>query len=128
MKKKILLIYVPIISISNYGDNKKDDNEEKNIINQNDNIKENNNDVNKNNLDMNEQKEEVSKIKKDKIEIENIQKIISNTVESLNINLNNKKFNFIENSQKINHINVLKRDVNQDNLTNNNVNINRNII
>ena len=119
--------YVPIISISNYGDNKKDVYEEKNIINQNDNIKENNSDVNKNNLDMNEQKEEVSKIKKDKIEIENIQKIISNTVESLNINLNNKKFNSIENSQKINHINVLKRDVNQDNLTNNNVNINRNM-
>ena len=46
---------------------------------------------------MNKQKEEVSKIKKDKIEIENIQKIISNTVESINININNKKYNYIEN-------------------------------
>ena len=118
--------YVPIISISNFEDTKKDDNDEKNNSNQNKKFEENNNE-DKIKLGKNNSKKEISKIKKDKLEIENIQKIISNTVESLNINLNNEKFNSIDNSQKVNHINVTKKELNQAPLSNKHININRNM-
>ena len=105
--------YIPIISISNFGDTNKDDNEKKNN-NQNKMLEGNN-------------KEEISKINKTKLEIENIQKIISNTVESLNINLNNEKFNSINDSQKIKHIDVTKKELNKDLLSCKPKNINRNM-
>ena len=108
-----------IISISNFEDNKKnikkkeikeiDDNKNDIEVNINKNNQEINNE--KTNSDKNKDKEEIiieknnnndinkdiSKIDKDKLEIENIQKIISNTVESLNINLNNQPPNNQEN-------------------------------
>ena len=107
--------YFPIISISNFGDTNKDVYEEKNNSNKNKKQDQNNN-------------EEISKINKDKLEIENIQKIISNTVESLNINLNNEKFNSIDgNTQKIKHINVTKKELNKAPQSNKHININRNM-
>ena len=109
-----------IISISNFEDNKKNINEKeikennnnkkeievninKNILNVINN-KENNSDKNKDNEDIiieknnNNTNKDISKMDKDKLEIENIQKIISTTVESLNINLNNQPLNNQENN------------------------------
>ena len=80
-----------IISISNFEDNKRDIKEDNNKLNK----KENqeiiiNKESNKN----------IHKINKDKNEIEFIQKMISNTVENLNINLNKTNENFHENKNK----------------------------
>ena len=95
------------ISISNFKDKIKNINEENKInlsqeqAKNEDNNKEKENIKNKKNISpeierINNNKEntntnkDISKLKKDKLEIENIQKIISNTVESLNINFNNQ--------------------------------------
>ena len=62
----------------------------------------------------------IFKTKKDKSEIENIQKIISSTVKSLNINLSNKK----KNNEEISH--EIQKDDKLNNPINNAIKVNQN--
>ena len=116
----------PIINISNVEDNKKNINEEveekkiheieinfKNEKDKDSSINQINNElgektllekrININDIQNNENKsnEEKDNLKlaKDKLELENIQKIISNTIKSININLKDQKFN-VQETQK----------------------------
>ena len=151
----------PIINISNVEDNKKNINEEveeKKIheieinfrnekdkdssINQiNNELGEktllekriNINDIQNNENKSNEEKDNL-KLVKDKLELENIQKIISNTIKSININLKDQKFNVQETQKdsifnsynkelKINpNIYAPKKIISQFNLFNNKMN------
>ena len=107
------------ISISNFKNNIKDINESE--INENINKDNNKSDKidselnNKKNTDLENKddivKKDISKSTKDKLEIENIQKIISNTVESINTNLNPK---FLKN-----HISSKEIPISSDNLNKN---------
>ena len=115
-----------IISISNFEDNKMNINE--NINNNKLNIKEK-----KESLINNKSDKNISIINKDKKEIENIQKMIFNTMESLNINLKEKSkkndnkpssnFNLSDNCIKKNkNIYVPKNNIHPFSLVYNNLN------
>ena len=151
----------PIINISNAEDNKKNINEEveekkireieinfKNEKDKDSSINQINNElgektllekrININDIQNNENKsnEEKDNLKlaKDKLELENIQKIISNTIKSININLKDQKFNVQETQKdsvfnsynkelKINpNIYAPKKIISQFNLFNNKMN------
>ena len=151
----------PIINISNVEDNKKNINEEveekkiheieinfKNEKDKDSSINQINNElgektllekrININDIQNNENKsnEEKDNLKlaKDKLELENIQKIISNTIKSININLKDQKFNVQETQKdsvfnsynkelKINpNIYASKKIISQFNLFNNKMN------
>ena len=151
----------PIINISNVEDNKKNINEEveekkiheieinfKNEKDKDSSINQINNElgektllekrININDIQNNENKsnEEKDNLKlaKDKLELENIQKIISNTIKSININLKDQKFNVQETQKdsvfnsynkelKINpNIYAPKKIISQFNLFNNKMN------
>ena len=153
----------PIINISNVEDNKKNINEEveekkiheieinfKNEKDKDSSINQINNElgektllekrININDIQNNENKsnEEKDNLKlaKDKLELENIQKIISNTIKSININLKDQKFNVQETQKdsvfnsynkelKINpNIYAPKKIITQFNLFNNKMNHN----
>ena len=151
----------PIINISNVEDNKKNINEEveekkiheieinfKNEKDKDSSINQINNElgektllekrINKNDIRCdeyisNEEKDNL-KLAKDKLELENIQKIISNTIKSININLKDQKFNVQETQKdsvfnsynkelKINpNIYAPKKIISQFNLFNNKMN------
>ena len=151
----------PIINISNVEDNKKNINEEveekkiheieinfKNEKDKDSSINQINNElgektllekrININDIQNNENKsnEEKDNLKlaKDKLELDNIQKIISNTIKSININLKDQKFNVQETQKdsvfnsynkelKINpNIYAPKKIISQFNLFNNKMN------
>ena len=127
----------PIINISNVEDNKKNINEEveekkiheieinfKNEKDKDSSINQINNElgektllekrININDIQNNENKsnEEKDNLKlaKDKLELENIQKIISNTIKSININLKDQKFN-IQETQKDSILNSYNKEL-----------------
>ena len=116
----------PIINISNVEDNKKDINEEveekkiheieinfKNEKDKDSSINQINNELGEktllekrinindiqNNENISNEEKDNLKLAKDKLELENIQKIISNTIKSININLKDQKFN-VQETQK----------------------------
>ena len=96
------------------------------------------NDIQNNENKSNEEKDNL-KLAKDKLELENIQKIISNTIKSININLKDQKFNVQETQKdsvfnsynkelKINpNIYAPKKIISQFNLFNNKMNNNEKI-
>ena len=127
----------PIINISNAEDNKKNINEEveekkireieinfKNEKDKDSSINQINNElgektllekrININDIQNNENKsnEEKDNLKlaKDKLELENIQKIISNTIKSININLKDQKFN-VQETQKDSILNSYNKEL-----------------
>ena len=127
----------PIINISNVEDNKKNINEEveekkiheieinfKNEKDKDSSINQINNElgektllekrININDIQNNENKsnEEKDNLKlaKDKLELENIQKIISNTIKSININLKDQKFN-VQETQKDSILNSYNKEL-----------------
>ena len=127
----------PIINISNVEDNKKNINEEveekkiheieinfKNERDKDSSINKINNElgektllekrININDIQNNENKsnEEKDNLKlaKDKLELENIQKIISNTIKSININLKDQKFN-VQETQKDSILNSYNKEL-----------------
>ena len=116
----------PIINISNVEDNKKNINEEveekkiheieinfKNEKDKDSSINQINNELGEktllekrinindiqNNENISNEEKDNLKLAKDKLELENIQKIISNTIKSININLKDQKFN-VQETQK----------------------------
>jgi len=151
----------PIINISNVEDNKKDINEEveekkiheieinfKNEKDKDSSINQINNELGEktllekrinindiqNNENISNEEKDNLKLAKDKLELENIQKIISNTIKSININLKDQKFNVQETQKdsifnsynkelKINpNIYAPKKIISQFNLFNNKMN------
>ena len=151
----------PIINISNVEDNKKNINEEveekkiheieinfKNEKDKDSSINQINNELGEktllekrinindiqNNENISNEEKDNLKLAKDKLELENIQKIISNTIKSININLKDQKFNVQETQKdsvfnsynkelKINpNIYAPKKIISQFNLFNNKMN------
>jgi hypothetical protein len=127
----------PIINISNVEDNKKNINEEveekkiheieinfKNEKDKDSSINHINNELGEktllekrinindiqNNENISNEEKDNLKLAKDKLELENIQKIISNTIKSININLKDQKFN-VQETQKDSILNSYNKEL-----------------